>query len=153
VTRERPFWPCHEGCDHCCRHLSEPLRLTRAEWARVEIALAELPKEARAEIERRVFEIVEGEASGRICPFLEREAGVCQIYGDRPIDCRMYGFYQDRDGGYYCFKIEDVVEEEGEDGIVWGHRASVERRLENVHGPRVSLADWAAERRRFSSRG
>ena len=48
-------------------------------------------------------------ACHHICPFLDREAGSCLIYDHRPVACRTYGFYVERDRGLYCGQIESRV--------------------------------------------
>ena len=35
----RPDWPCKRGCDDCCRSLASPMRISRAEWERIEHVL------------------------------------------------------------------------------------------------------------------
>jgi uncharacterized protein len=32
ITAVRPIWPCHKGCDGCCRRLAQPPAMTAAEW-------------------------------------------------------------------------------------------------------------------------
>ena len=35
ITAVRPIWPCHKGCDGCCRRPAQPLAMTAAEWQAV----------------------------------------------------------------------------------------------------------------------
>src|SRR5687768_14139112 len=54
VTAARPNWPCHKGCDSCCRQLAQPPELTAAEWHVVQQGCTQLPPETRHEVARRV---------------------------------------------------------------------------------------------------
>jgi Fe-S-cluster containining protein len=133
ITAAQIAWPCRRGCDYCCRNLAEPPRLTRAEWDLVNQGLARLAPSVKLEIAARVRE---GEK--RICPFLDRGAGSCLIYQHRPVACRTYGFYVERDRGLYCRRIEQRVESGEFAEVVWGNAAGVEARLESL-GEKISL--------------
>ncbi|MCG8462671.1 MAG: YkgJ family cysteine cluster protein [Holophagales bacterium] len=146
LETERPSWPCRRGCDACCRSLAEPLRLTRAEWRRCEAGLDGLELEVRRKVERRLREAVERSSAPYTCPFLERRKGACRVYAHRPIACRAYGYYRSRDGGRYCERVKTMLEQEGEEGLVWGNHDALESRLERAHGPSLPLATWIEER-------
>lgn len=141
VIDARPDWPCRKGCDDCCRRLAEPLRLTRAEWQRLEQGLAGLPESAQVEIQQRMQAAAKLLKGPVVCPFLDRDAGACRVYDHRPAACRMYGFYQAHDGGRFCGQIEEKVALEGDEGIVWGNHEAALRRLERAHGSFITLAD------------
>ena len=128
-------WPCRAGCDFCCRNLAEPPRLTHLEWLSVTVGLAQLPEQIRAEIKARATE------TSRVCPFLDPDAGKCLIYEHRPIACRTYGFYIERDRGLYCKHIEERVDAGEMAEVVWGNVAGVDERLAAV-GEKVPLSDW-----------
>ena len=77
-------------------------------------------------------------ADGKICPLLNAETGACLVYDVRPVACRTYGFYVDREGGLYC---SEIAERKGLEDIVWGNGEAVEQRLDEL-GPRLSLPEW-----------
>jgi Fe-S-cluster containining protein len=136
-------WPCRAGCDGCCRRLKELPRLTRADWKFLEEGLERLAESTRAGIEQRIAEAREGEER-RICPFLDRDAGRCLVYEYRPVACRTYGFYVERDRGLYCGIIEARVDAGEMDGVVWGNAMSVEHALDEC-GEKIGLLDWFSD--------
>lgn len=138
IAASHGAWPCRAGCDFCCRNLAEPPRLTRAEWQSVTEGLAQLPSSTRTEIQVRA-----GHPS-RVCPFLDLEAGKCLIYEQRPIACRTYGFYVERDRGLYCKQIEQRVAAGEMADVVWGNVAGVESRRQEI-GDKIALSDWLRE--------
>jgi Fe-S-cluster containining protein len=111
--------------------------LTAPEWLRLRAAIAELSPEIRNEIEQGVASMT-GERPV-VCPMLDRESGACRVYAARPVACRTYGFYADREGGLFCRMIE--AEAAVRDDIVWGNQEAVEARLDAI-GPRRDLRDW-----------
>ena len=135
IASSHGSWPCREGCDHCCRNLAEPPRLTRAEWELVEEGLAKLPLELQGEIRQRAA------TAGRTCPFLDGKARSCLIYENRPVACRTYGFYVERDKGLYCREIERRVEAGEMANVVWGNITSVEAQLDAL-SEKIPLTDW-----------
>ena len=141
ITRGHPSWPCQRGCDHCCRHLSEPPQLRRAEWARIEGALTELDGDVRRKIEARLVEVVSQTRGPIVCPFLDLEAGACRVYEARPVACRTYGFYASRDGGRYCSTIEERLATS--ELVVLGNHDVVERQIDRRCGPPIPFAQWA----------
>lgn len=152
VAEARPPWPCHRGCDHCCRNLAEAPRLVGAEWQRLEQGLEGLADDVRAEVEARLEEVAAQEEGKVLCPFLDTDAGACRVYEHRPAACRTYGFYQDRDGGCYCHLVEAHVDD-GEtprsvfEGIVWGSQQAIDRQLEHRWGAMIPLRQWWRQHR------
>ena len=69
-----------------------------------------------------------------MCPFLED--GACLVYEVRPVACRTYGFYVDRDGGQYCELVGALNAD-----VVWGNGASVDVDL-GALGARRDLVSW-----------
>ncbi len=143
IAASQNDWPCRRGCDTCCRRLAELPRLARAEWNLIDAALASLPQRVKLEINARIRELNPSE--GRyICPFLDRDAGSCLIYGHRPVECRTYGFYVERDRGLYCRQIEGRVNSGEFANVVWGNAAAIGARLETF-GEKISLPEWFSD--------
>jgi Fe-S-cluster containining protein len=61
------------------------------------------------------------------------------VYEARPVACRAYGFYVDRQDVLGCSRIQAVGEQSPE--IVWGNQASLEKRVDSL-GPAEHLAEW-----------
>jgi Fe-S-cluster containining protein len=138
TTAAHPDWPCRRGCDLCCRSLSALPRVTAAEWDRMVAALGQLPAETAEAIIERLRTAEPGE---RICPFLQRDTGECSVYQSRPVGCRTYGFYADREGGLYCGEIHHKVESGSLPDVVWGNQEAVDKDLDTL-GPRRSVQAW-----------
>ena len=75
------------------------------------------------------------------CPFLGQHDGACAVYSFRPIACRTYGFYVQRDKGLFCSRIEAQVDRGEFADVVWGNHESVDHQLSLV-GPARSLVSW-----------
>lgn len=138
ITSTRADWPCRKGCDHCCRNLAALPRLTAPEWNLLRGALVKLPD---AVIER--IRNTPGERPD-LCPLLDTNTGACLVYEQRPIACRTYGFYVERDKGLYCGIIELRVREGAMADVVWGNHESVDHQLAELGGAR-SLRDWVID--------
>lgn len=126
-------WPCRRGCDYCCRHLADEPRLTRAEWERLDPAVTEAMLERVARLDGPPY----------VCPFLDQ--GACGVYAVRPMACRTYGFYVEREQGLYCGQIRERVERGELGDVVWGNQSVVERELDEL-GERIPLRVWFARR-------
>ena len=144
VAASHGDWPCRKGCDTCCRHLAELPRLTRAEWTLLEEGLAELPADVRQEIASRIQALQQSRIPGTVCPFLDRTTGSCRVYDYRPIACRTYGFYVERDLGLYCGQIEARVNSGEMTDVVWGNAAGIEARLAEF-GAKIGLLEWFSD--------
>lgn len=138
IVESHGSWPCRKGCDACCRRLAAIPSLTAAEWELLRPAIESLPPSVHARIEA-----FEGAVRPIVCPLLED--GACLVYDARPVACRTYGFYVDRDGGQYCGDIEALNAE-----VVWGNGASVEAELSAL-GERRDLLTWWRDSSRGSS--
>lgn len=136
VTAERPDWPCRRGCDDCCRHLASVPRVSRVEWARVAEALWALPGAVTERIRASV-----ADERPVVCPLLDRESGVCLVYEARPVACRAYGFYAERQYVLGCHRIEAMAAEAPE--VVWGNHPALERDLAAL-GETAELFRWLA---------
>ena len=63
------------------------------------------------------------------CPLLDPQSGACPVYAARPLACRSYGFYVERDTGLYCAEIEARVAAGAYPEVIWGHQGRLETRL------------------------
>ena len=136
----QPDWPCRAGCDRCCRSLSRVPEATAEEWELVDRGLARLSERVRCGIDRRLSELA-AQSAPVTCPFLDDVAGNCLVYEERPIACRTYGFYVEREAGLYCREIEARVRRGELDSVVWGNQCAVDARLDEL-GPRIPLTEW-----------
>lgn len=137
-------WPCAKGCDRCCRRLASVPALTAAEWTLLQDGLAALPPAQLDEIRRRVAALAEAAVRPVVCPMLDEASGACPVYLSRPVACRTYGFYIERDKGLYCHDIE-AQEAAGElAGVVWGNHEAVDRRLATL-GEARPLTEWFSD--------
>ena len=137
-------WQCAKGCDNCCRQLAGLPHLTGPEWALLRQGLAALPGARLAEIEREVAALAGAPAGPLVCPMLEQASGACPVYLQRPVACRRYGFYVQRDKGLYCGDIEARLAGGGLAEVVWGNHDAIDRRLAAM-GEARSLAEWFGE--------
>lgn len=140
IRGAQPDWPCRKGCDTCCRRLAALPRLTPPEWQRLCEGLDLLPRELLATIAHKVRQTATRPV---VCPLLDDATGACRVYAYRPIACRTYGYYVERDKGLYCAIIEARVDAGETNSVVWGNHESVDARLAACGEPR-SLADWMA---------
>lgn len=136
VTGGAGEWPCRKGCDACCRSLAAVPSLTAPEWELLSAAIAQLPPGVRRGVEERARNL--SGARPVVCPLLDAAAGACLVYEARPVACRTYGFYVDRDAGLYCSTIRDRVDAGACANVVWGNNAAIETRLDAL-GPRTDL--------------
>jgi Fe-S-cluster containining protein len=65
------------------------------------------------------------------------------VYEHRPVACRTYGFYVERDQGLYCGQIRERVDAGELADVVWGNQELVDRQLDSL-GPRLGLREWFA---------
>lgn len=137
TVAEIPDWPCRAGCADCCRSLAQLPSLTVAEWERLEAAV---PPAHQAAVTQRIREQLAKGQGPYTCPWLEPSNDRCLVYEARPVACRTYGFYVERDKGLYCSRIEHRVATGELDQVVWGNQVTVDEQLD-AFGPRVSLAD------------
>lgn len=137
---DHPWWPCAEGCDRCCRSLPRLPSITEPEWRRLRQALAELPPATVREIEARMTASAQTGAGPVVCPLLDRARGACLVYAARPIACRTYGFYAERDAGLHCAEVGRLVEEH-DAAVLWGNGEAVAADMK-AFGPPACLSEW-----------
>jgi Fe-S-cluster containining protein len=133
-------WPCRKGCDDCCRHLASVPRVTRDEWLLIERAIDGLPAGIAAVLRERIRDSAQ-KSRPVICPLLDEDTGACLIYTARPVACRSYGFYAERDKVLGCHRIETLAQESQD--VIWGNHESLEERLDHL-GSALELFEWLA---------
>ena len=131
TREEHAWWPCAKGCDHCCRSLPHLPTVTQPEWERL------APLLTPAQRARLLEPVTEPPL---ICPLLDAAQGLCTVYDVRPIACRTYGFYVERDAGLHCATVTTAVETAGE-SVTWGNGEAINADL-RAHGEVRSLAVW-----------
>jgi len=138
-----PDWLCRQGCDGCCRRLAEVPRLTTAEWDLLREGLAALSPEKIREIGKDITALSGQSSRPIVCPMLDPSQGACQVYAYRPVACRTYGFYVQRDKGLYCKDIEARESSGDWARVVWGNHNAIDRRLSDL-GDTRDLTEWFA---------
>ena len=141
IRETHPDWLCGKGCDHCCRRLAEIPPLSAAEWALLRDGLALLPAAHLAAIKQRMAALATQQSRPVTCPLLDQETGACPVYAQRPVACRTYGFYVQRDKGLYCHDIEALVSAGQLDDVLWGNQDGVDQHLHG-QGETRSLVEW-----------
>ena len=134
-------WLCGKGCDSCCRRLADVPQLTSAEWDLLREGLTDLPPERLQEIRRNMAALTSQPSRPVICPLLDISTGTCPVYTQRPVACRTYGFYVQRDQGLYCHDIESRVADGALVDVVWGNHDAIDHRLAGL-GEIRALTDW-----------
>ena len=128
-------WPCRKGCDECCRRLASVPRVAREEWEAIAAALDALPAENAEPVRRRIRESASAERPV-VCPLLDLDSATCLVYEARPVACRAYGFYAERDSVLGCHRIESIARQSP--GVIWGNHSTLEERLDGL-GPAAPL--------------
>ena len=144
IRADRPDWLCAKGCDGCCRRLAAVPRLTAAEWALLHDALAALAAPRLDEIRQKMAALAEAQRPFPVvCPLLDAASGACPVYAARPVACRTYGFYVQRELGLYCREIELRVASGALADVVWGNHDAIDQRLAGL-GEVRALDEWFA---------
>ena len=87
-----------------------------------------------------------------VCPLLDPVSGACPVYAARPVACRTYGFYVQRELGLYCREIESRVADGALSAVVWGNHDAIDRRLACL-GEVRALDEWFAREERQAGAG
>jgi uncharacterized protein len=140
IEAQNHSWPCRKGCSDCCRSLASEPRIAPDEWILLFAAIESLPVETRETIYLGIRES-SGAARPLTCPLLDLQTGACLVYEARPVACRAYGFYAERDKVLGCYRIEGIAAQRNE--VVWGNHASLDQQLEQL-GPTAPLSEWLA---------
>jgi Fe-S-cluster containining protein len=141
IRENRSDWLCGKGCDSCRRRLADVPQLTAAEWDLLRDSLAALPPERLQEIRINMAALSAHPSRPITCPLLDLATGSCPVYAQRPVACRTYGFYVQRDLGLYCHDIESRVAEGALADVVWGNHDAIDHRLAGL-GEIRTLTDW-----------
>lgn len=141
IRENRPDWLCGKGCDSCCRRLAEVPQLTAAEWSLLQEGLAALPPEHLEEIRQKMTALASQQSRPVVCPLLDQTTGACPVYAQRPVACRSYGFYVQREKGLYCHDIESRVADGALADVVWGNHDAIDQRLTEL-GESRALTEW-----------
>lgn len=141
IRNDHPDWLCGLGCDGCCHRLADIPLLTAAEWEWLKEGLAALPPEQFREIGLGIAALAEQSSRPIVCPMLDQAAGACRVYAHRPVACRTYGFYVQRDKGLYCKDIESRVADGDWADVVWGNQDAIDQRLSGL-GDTRELTEW-----------
>ena len=138
ISSTQTDWPCRKGCDDCCRHLAFTPRVSRQEWEAIAAALDRLPSDIGDATRDRIRHSASAERPV-ICPLLDTASGTCLVYEARPVACRAYGFYAERQFVLGCSRIEAAGEAAPD--VVWGSHIALEEEL-RVLGPTAALDEW-----------
>ena len=141
IRVDRPDWLCGKGCDNCCRRLAEVPQLTASEWDLLRQGLLTLAPLRLAEISQQVAALAGQSSRPIVCPLLDQATNACPVYGQRPVACRSYGFYVQRDLGLYCGDIEARVADGQLADVVWGNHDAIDHRLASL-GESRPLTEW-----------
>lgn len=145
IREDRPDWLCSKGCASCCRRLADVPQLTADEWALLQQGLAALPPARLRDIARDIETLAAQRPNPVVCPLLDRTTDACLVYAQRPVACRTYGFYVQRELGLYCHDIESRVASGALADVVWGNHDAIDRRLAAL-GETRALTAWFADR-------
>lgn len=151
IREQRPDWLCGKGCDSCCRQLAEVPQLSATEWTLLQEGLSALAPARLQEIGRDMVALAMQQSRPVICPLLEQSTGACPVYAQRPVACRSYGFYVQRDRGLYCSDIEARVADGTLADVVWGNHDVIDRKLASL-GESRPLTEWFADWMRDEAR-
>lgn len=143
IRGDHSDWLCGKGCDNCCRQLADVPQLTLAEWNLLQQGLTALPAQQLREIGKNMTALSGPQSRPVTCPMLDIASGACPVYSQRPVACRTYGFYVQRDKGLYCHDIEAQVADGVLADVVWGNHDAIDHSLAGL-GESRALTDWFA---------
>lgn len=141
IREQHPDWLCGKGCDSCCKRLAEIPELTATEWTVLRQGLAALAPSTLHHIASRINQLADQVERPVVCPLLDQTTSACPVYAHRPVACRTYGFYVQRDSGLYCREIESHVADGRLADVVWGNHNVIDHRLSDLGNSRP-LTEW-----------
>jgi uncharacterized protein len=141
IRTDHANWLCGKGCAACCRRLAHAPQLTAAEWQLLREGLAALPAQRLETISLGMTALATPQPGHVICPLLDQATNACLVYAHRPVACRSYGFYVQRDLGLYCSDIEALVAGGALADVLWGNHDAVDRQLAAL-GERRPVHEW-----------
>jgi Fe-S-cluster containining protein len=114
--------------------------VTQAEWLPIASAIDALPADTTRGVRQRIRD---SQTLSRpvVCPLLDTDSGTCLVYDARPVACRTYGFYAEREFVLGCDRIESVSRQSPD--VIWGNHVTLEARIEEL-GPAAELFIWMA---------
>jgi uncharacterized protein len=118
ITAAHPEWPCRKGCDDCCRSLAAAPQVSAVEWDAIRAAIDALPGDVAEAVGDRIRA-----RDSKVCPLLDTESRACLVYAARPIACRTYGFYAERESVLGCERIAAIASDQCD--VVWGNHAAL----------------------------
>lgn len=111
--------------------------MTASEWEVFRDAMQDLPDAERSKVISRASALAGAPIT---CPLLDAARGQCLVYEARPIACRTYGFYRERNNGLYCSIIRGRVESGQLDHVVWGNQETIAAAQQELGTERDLLA-------------
>ena len=114
-------------------------QLTLAEWDLLREGLQDLTPVQLQEVNNNMATLTQSRPI--TCPMLDLAAGTCPVYAQRPVACRTYGFYMQRDKGLYCSDIKTRVDDGTWAEVVWGNHDAIDQRLAGL-GESRALTEW-----------
>src|SRR4051812_8354296 len=138
ITSAQEAWPCRKGCDDCCRRLASVPLVSEGEWQSIAIQLEQLGAELAASARQRIRDSAYA-SRPVVCPLLDTGSGSCLVYEARPVACRAYGFYVEREKVLGCSRIESIAQESPD--VIWGNHSALEEKLTPL-GPAAELYRW-----------
>jgi len=114
--------------------------VSHQEWRWIAAALDALPPEIAALALGRI-QVSASQSRPVICPLLDVDSGACLVYEARPVACRAYGFYAERQSVLGCSRIEAMAGQLPD--VVWGNHEALQERLQAL-GDAAPLSDWLA---------
>jgi len=119
-------------------------RHTAKEWDLLQQGLVALPPERLQKVGLEIAVLADQVSRPIVCPMLDQVHGACLVYAYRPVACRTYGFYVQRDQGLYCKDIESRVADGALTEVVWGNHDVIDHRLCDL-GESRELPEWFAQ--------
>jgi len=149
IRADHSDWLCSKGCDGCCRRLAEVPHLTPAEWDLLCEGLVALAPDKLQKVSQDMAALASQRSRPVVCPLLDQSTNACQVYPYRPVACRTYGFYVQRDLGLYCHDIESRVADGALANVVWGNHDAIDQGLAclgEIHPLTEWFRRWVASR-------